>query len=646
MMRQTKLIALVAILVTLGLIGIPSQPPGAPASAARLAPIPAFLRMPAHWTHAGISAELTTQVRRLTLRFHSLASPHAPAPRLTILVTSAVDLSGAIRRLGGSVDANIRGHVFVARLPADRIARLANTRGALSIELSHPITPQLDVSVPETRANQVWSLPAPGGGTLQGNHVLVGVVDSGIDYRDPDFQNPDGSTRIKFIWDQTQDGHAPIAEGFNTGYECDSASINSGQCPEKDMSGHGTHVIGVATSNGRAASPAKEIGVAPQADIAVVKYNSTAGVLQGWQYLVKKAQELHEPLVVNTSLGLSSTPRDGTSATASALDLLAGPGDVFVESAGNTGHQRLHADTTVAQGQTTSISFEARPVKSPNHTLVQLDAYFPNDNQVTATLTNTDTGESWGPAVTGAKFVTNSPRSKDGTTIVDLYNGDYSPRWHQIFVNLEAAPGVTGLSGHYRLDLTGVKITDSGRVDAWLGEEQAGQFSSNIDESTTLTTPADAAGVISVASYIARSTFTGSDGQSYSNCGLVNGAEAPTCDPSQLIKAGDLAPSSASGPTQDGRQKPDLAAPGQFILSSLSRDVKVCGSASDTNCLPKVYLSPDGKYYYGSGTSDSAPFVAGTIALMLQQDPYLDNQQVDAILRSTTRHGSWTGPDA
>ena len=95
---------------------------------------------------------------------------------------------------------------------------------------------------------------------LTGRGVLVGIVDSGVDYRHPDFCNEDGSTRILRLWDQTVQGNAP--EGYRIGTEYTKAQIDEAlRLPpqegyqvvaSRDLSGHGTSVLGIAAGNGRA----------------------------------------------------------------------------------------------------------------------------------------------------------------------------------------------------------------------------------------------------------------------------------------------------------------------------------------------------------------------------------------------------------
>lgn len=298
---------------------------------------------------------LQEQVVRIEKTGHHFLRRYQSLPLVHVEVTSTQDVASAIRAVGGTVEADIKGRVIAAAVPADQIDTLAGTPGVVEIYPSYRLHPALDQSVPDIRANQAWRLTDSRGLPVQGNHVLIGIVDTGIDFHNPDFSNRDGSTRIKYIWDQTRDGHAP--SGYNFGYECDSASISAGQCPEKDADSHGTHVSGIAAGNGASSFPPKEIGVAPQADIIVVKSDLTNDhIIAAWKYLVDKAQQLGEPISINSSFGAEIGPHDGTEPDSLAVDALSGPGRIFVAAAGNDGNQDTHTDGTISQGGTAAIT--------------------------------------------------------------------------------------------------------------------------------------------------------------------------------------------------------------------------------------------------------------------------------------------------
>ena len=153
---------------------------------------------------------------------------------------------------------------------------------------------------------------------LTGEGILMGIVDSGVDYFHPDFRNEDGSSRILYLWDQGIPGKPPAGYGAGTEYtkeEIDEALAlgeNQGRrlVPSVDISGHGTAVLGIAAGNGRASGGVNR-GVAYESDLLVVKmgipkensFPRTTELIQGIDYLMRKALELNRPLVINLSFG-------------------------------------------------------------------------------------------------------------------------------------------------------------------------------------------------------------------------------------------------------------------------------------------------------------------------------------------------------
>ena len=146
----------------------------------------------------------------------------------------------------------------------------------------------------------------------------MGIVDSGVDYFHPDFRNEDGSSRILYLWDQGIPGKPPAGYGSGTEYtkeEIDEALAlgeNQGRrlVPSVDISGHGTAVFGIAAGNGRASGGVNR-GVAYESDLLVVKmgipkeisFPRTTELIQGIDYLMRKALEMNRPLVINLSFG-------------------------------------------------------------------------------------------------------------------------------------------------------------------------------------------------------------------------------------------------------------------------------------------------------------------------------------------------------
>lgn len=165
---------------------------------------------------------------------------------------------------------------------------------------------------------------------LTGKGILIGIVDSGVDYFHPDFRNADGSSRILRLWDQSIPGKPP--QGYVTGTEYTKEEIdealalgeNQGRrlVPSVDYSGHGTSVLGIAAGNGRASDGVNQ-GVAYESDLIVVKmgiprensFPRTTELIQGIDYLVRQSLFLGRPMVINISFGNNYGSHKGVSQT-------------------------------------------------------------------------------------------------------------------------------------------------------------------------------------------------------------------------------------------------------------------------------------------------------------------------------------------
>ena len=171
-----------------------------------------------------------------------------------------------------------------------------------------------------------------GSNGLTGKGILVGVVDSGVDFFHPDFRNEDGSSRILRLWDQSINGNPP--EGYTRGTEYTKEEIDEALVlgktegrrlialhieeafvarpliPSGDFSGHGTAVLGIAAGNGRASDGVNR-GVAYESEILVVKLGNagansfprTTELMEGIDYLVRQAAAMGKPIAINISFG-------------------------------------------------------------------------------------------------------------------------------------------------------------------------------------------------------------------------------------------------------------------------------------------------------------------------------------------------------
>jgi Subtilase family len=149
------------------------------------------------------------------------------------------------------------GHVASMRLPVTVLPQIASLDFVSHISYPRMLSPNLDKSVPDILADQVWNtVRDANGNSVNGTGVIVGIVDSGIDLTHRDFFFPNGTSKIMSVWDQTVAGKPP--DGFDYGNECTRQQIEQQTCGEtdgtKDISaGHGTAVAAVGASTGQAA---------------------------------------------------------------------------------------------------------------------------------------------------------------------------------------------------------------------------------------------------------------------------------------------------------------------------------------------------------------------------------------------------------
>jgi subtilisin family serine protease len=212
---------------------------------------------------------------------------------------------------------------------------------------------------------------------MTGKGVIIGIIDSGIDWRHEDFRRPDGKSRILAIWDLMDDSYQTTNGGVGskppvylerdkkwlgtvyTNEQIDKAINGNGTLNSLDKFGHGTAVAGTAASNGRATAngiPAGTYaGVAPDAELIIVKAMDCNYFFPGAEltaeWIFDYARGLNKPVVVNMSFGSQFGPHDGTVESEQFIDSIVGPakaGKIITVSAGNDGRYNVHANGTFA----------------------------------------------------------------------------------------------------------------------------------------------------------------------------------------------------------------------------------------------------------------------------------------------------------
>ncbi len=424
---------------------------------------------------------------------------------------------------------------------------------------------------------------------LTGEGVIIGVIDSGIDYTHKDFQNEDGTTRILSIWDQTIDGNPP--EGFYNGYVYTEEDINNAldtniPLPHIDTIGHGTAVAGVIGGNGRSSNGANK-GIAPNVTFVIVKlgskgqesFSKTTEFMRGIKYAYDVALRENKPICINASFGTNDGSHDGKSLFETYIDSMERMyTSSIVVATGNEGDTGHHYENIVMEDEKVKVQFTiGAGIKNCFLTfwksfvdIIDLEIVAPS-GQSTGLI---DKQSSL------SKFVI------DNMTINILYgtptpyNGE-----QEIFIQFNSnIPNYGG--GIWEINVIGKDIVD-GKFDIWLPVNEAVSMETNFLEpslSTTLTIPSTSDTVITVGGY---------------NDKLDSNASF-----------------SGRGFTRSDKIKPDLIAPAVNILTT----------------------SVGGGYDTYTGTSFAAPHVTGATALLMEwgiilgNDMFLYGQRLKAYL--------------
>ncbi|MEJ2458453.1 MAG: S8 family peptidase [Novosphingobium sp.] len=429
-------------------------------------------------------------------------------------------------------------------------------------------------------------LPVP----EDGAGVVVGVCDWGFDFTHPNFRHPDGTTRLRALWDQSAEGGETLMpygygrvytrEQINSALATADPTSTLGYAPSKsDPQGtgtHGTHVCDIAAGNRR--EPGSEVGLASASDIVFVhlarqrlqeleNFGDSVRLLEGLDFVRRQAGE--SPLVAHFSAGMTGGPHDGTALFAQAVDafVLERPGVVLVQSVGNYAASRMASHGRIGPDQKKVLHWLISPRdRTPN----ELEIWYNGQDQFDLTLIAPD-GERF-----EAALGENVKLGRDDTRWGTLYHRHSEPNSGKNHIDIFLRTGSP--PGRYRIELHGRDVVD-GRFHAWIERDAGGRHQSHFSRRQA------------TAKYTTNTICN-------SYRGIAVGAYDAT--------AGDRPATrfSSRGPTADGRQKPELVAPGYRIRAARS--------------LPADGWHGEQRLTTKSGTSMAAPFVTGTVALMLQ----------------------------
>lgn len=415
---------------------------------------------------------------------------------------------------------------------------------------------------------------------LTGEGILVGFLDTGIDYTHNAFKDDEGNTRIEYIYD-LENGVVYDKNKINEALKSeDPFSI----VPEIDLSGHGTHVAGIACAGGNINFD--NYGVAYKSSIAMVKITGenslraalSTQLMRGLKFLMDKSNEINKPLVVNISLSTNDGSHNGSSLLEKYIQTFTQLQKVvIVVAAGNEGNSAHHVGGKMKKEEDLDLNI------GDGEKGIILDFFKPVLVDVSVEVIS-PTGISTGPMELSESY----KERFVGREKIVVYSTGPKPFDIQGQTTISILPlGDTITSGGWRIIVRKLNNYE-GYFDVWL------PIAEGLNERTrflqpsvynTLGIPATVEGVISVGSY----NFLNNNLSAFSGRGVVR--------PEWLIK-------------------PDLVAPGENILSTVEEQ------GFDTK----------------SGTSMAAPQVSGICALLFEwgiirnNDPFLYGERIKYYL--------------
>ncbi len=470
--------------------------------------------------------------------------------------------------------------------------------------------------------------------SYKGDGVVVGVIDYDFDLTHPAFYTADGSElRIKRVWMQGFSGNPPA--GFTYGYEAATTADILAEEYTNNSATHGTHVA--ATAAGSANGLDDYEGIAPNADLVFVEGDNIADALN---YIFNYAQSQSKPCVVNMSLGTHMGPHDGTSTLDKVIDQFASEGQIIVGAAGNEGEADLHIEHNFTGD--TIITYPLLDNFTDGSTSIDIWGEKGKEFSVALAVYSYITQS----IVYETDFIPTSVNDQDDTL---LQIGQ-----DQAYLSLGAvssSPLNQKPHGTISYEITSddievylVLTSPSGKIHMWNNTDGSGGAFSDVDaagdllpgfkKGNTEYTVGEIGGtaneIIAVGAYTSKNSFTG-----------LNSVVTSTSETN-----GDLAEFSSRGPTVDGRIKPNITAPGNYVVAavnSFSADLMPGGNREDelvasTNVAGKTY-------YYGGmqGTSMATPVTSGVVALLLGLDPTLTPDRVKTILGENAIKDGFTG---
>lgn len=561
---------------------------------------------------------------------HTTKARHSSSDYVRVMISfdspSAID---ELRAMGIKVHARFNGLV-TASVPINHVPLIGKISGIRQLSVAQLTelcndSALIEANVPPIAKGEEFAFP------YDGQNVVVGVIDSGVDFNHINLCDASGKSRVVAAYlPQDSTGISPVIDGDTLpGSHYNTPEQIAALTTDDPTMSHGTHTTGTAAGSYKNGFH----GVAPGARLVIcaMPLLYDVDIANSIKYIFDYAERNGLPAVVNMSFANDYGPHDGSSLMCQLFDELSGPGRVLCVSAHNSGLCAMHLNYKF-KSQTDTLSSTLEKYSSSFKTNVSFWSSRGHRHQVRLTLIDR----------TNKKQLLEMPLSEtlplDSVLTLEM---DSIPEWKEYFTGIiQFATSVEDGdrshsilannsqpydAGRHRLGIKVVSDTDPD-FNAWasnsnyfraiLPGQKDGTKAGSISD---LCTGNEA---ISVGAYISKQTYPLLDGTIHSV--------------KKATPMHDIAYFSAWGPDQRGINRPDICAPGMTTISSASRydqSSPIVGPLS----LSFIENVNGVAYPYGAsyGTSMSAPVMTGTIALWMQAYPQLSPDDVREILDHT-----------
>lgn len=518
------------------------------------------------------------------------------------------------------------GNIAVVSIPLDRLQAAAADERVVRIEKEGGFHLCLDEARTTANVNPISNGQAPLTQAYTGKGVIVGVIDGGIQYDHPTFMDANGKTRFRKVWDYDNNEGQPVAVMLTNPDDIVARKFSYQTKYGLYQINHASHVAGIAAGRGSANVPYR--GMAPESDIvysellvnpfaedAYQQYSDA--LLTSVKNMMDYAAEKQQPIVINISLGNNLAFSTETKLLQEAFAALTGPGRIIVAANGNEGNisskSYLHSgnnltETVVLQGTAAPATF---------------DAFWKTGGTLTLKLNVKIGDDSQDEEIATAQLV-------DGK-ITPIERSSYTLG----FIKLDDAPDGKQV---YKLMLRPNKSGGALVVTASVTAEKPFELFCKMMPIASVT-PAEGCTLSTAYSSAVPSVFPNVIGvANYCNRVLPSQyyIDPITGEKTTDVKTGEINPNSSWGPAWDGRNKPDVSAPGSIISSG-----NWYYARNDRYDLVGSYDIPGSEaketWVGMSGTSQASPAVAGIVALWLEAKPDITPDDILKAIRKTAK---------